>query len=431
MRGPWSPIRWAAAAALSLALGLGGLAQAASAVDARPAGVRVEATDEMGPVLADPQGRTLYTWVGDRKAGESKCNAVRYDHAIGSGDVAYYLPEPDSRATCQQIWPPFLAPAGAVASGAWTIIARADGTRQWALNGKPLYTFAHDDMPGAINGLGGASGRLTSGRYPAWAPLESPGGVVAANTAAGRVLMTDKGQVLYVSSGAVIAKASCGGDCLGAWKPLLAPAVAEPPRGWSITTTAGGARQWAFGGKALYTHAGDVRYGDLSGMDEAGWRPVVLQKPLAPPAELSVQMTADGEVYADGRGMTLYSWGCVDEAEDRALCDVPGASQTYRRALCGVPATCIATWRPVVAAAAARPVGRTWSIVTVDPTGAYQYAAPGQTGGLRVWAYRGRPVYTFAGDQEPGDMNGHNIRSFVLWGFGMVRANAGGGRSGG
>ena len=74
-------------------------------------------------------------------------------------------------------------------------------------------------------------------------------------------------------------------------------------------------------------------------------------------------------------------------------------------------------------------MGRTWSIVTIDPTGAWQYAAPGQADGLRVWAYRGRPIYTFSGDKAPGDMNGHNVRAIGLWGYGMIRAD-GGGRNG-
>ena len=28
---------------------------------------------------------------------------------------------------------------------------------------------------------------------------------------------------------------------------------------------------------------------------------------------------------------------------------------------------------------------------------------------MRVWAYRKRPVYTYAGDKEPGDMEGNGM----------------------
>jgi hypothetical protein len=40
--------------------------------------------------------------------------------------------------------------------------------------------------------------------------------------------------------------------------------------------------------------------------------------------------------------------------------------------------------------------------MTIDPnTG--RHAAAGEEGTLHVWAYRQRPVYTYDGDQEPGD----------------------------
>ncbi len=41
----------------------------------------------------------------------------------------------------------------------------------------------------------------------------------------------------------------------------------------------------------------------------------------------------------------------------------------------------------------------------IDPkTG--RRAAAGQSGAVSVWAYRERPVYTYAGDRQPGDING-------------------------
>ena len=119
--------------------------------------------------------------------------------------------------------------------------------------------------------------------------------------------------------------------------------------------------------------------------------------------------------------MTIYMFSCTEESPDASVCDVPGATQVYRHSICGQPAECIATWRPVVASKDAKPVGHTWSIITVDPTGKEQFMAPGQTGGLRVWAYRGRPVYTYAKDSEPGDMNGHSVAALGSWGYYMLR----------
>ncbi len=46
--------------------------------------------------------------------------------------------------------------------------------------------------------------------------------------------------------------------------------------------------------------------------------------------------------------------------------------------------------------------GQLRDLATIDPlTG--RFANPKQQGALRVWAYRDRPVYTFAGDRRPGD----------------------------
>lgn len=67
-----------------------------------------------------PSGVRLYTYDRDRP-GRSMCNA-----------------------NCVGPWPPVYAPASATPVGEWTIVHREDGTRQWALNGKPVYMRFHD-----------------------------------------------------------------------------------------------------------------------------------------------------------------------------------------------------------------------------------------------------------------------------------------------
>ena len=49
---------------------------------------------------------------------------------------------------------------------------------------------------------------------------------------------------------------------------------------------------------------------------------------------------------------------------------------------------------------------RVWSIVDIDPN-TDRAAQPGQAGALHVWAYRGRPIWTYAGDHQPGDYEGN------------------------
>lgn len=57
---------------------------------------------------------------------------------------------------CLAAWPAVTAPAGAKPVGKWSIVARADGTAQWAYDGKPLYTFVRDAGSTATgDGIGG------------------------------------------------------------------------------------------------------------------------------------------------------------------------------------------------------------------------------------------------------------------------------------
>ena len=95
-----------------------------------PAGVKVQKT-AAGQVLADSKGMTLYTFDKDTAPGKSACNGP-----------------------CAQNWPPLAAKADAKPMGAWTVITRDDGAKQWAFKGKPVYTFAKDSKPGDSTGEG-------------------------------------------------------------------------------------------------------------------------------------------------------------------------------------------------------------------------------------------------------------------------------------
>ena len=67
-----------------------------------------------------PGGQRLYVFDGDRP-GQSMCNAG-----------------------CAAAWPPVPAPADTANVGPWTVIVRKDGSRQWAIKGRPVYTRFHD-----------------------------------------------------------------------------------------------------------------------------------------------------------------------------------------------------------------------------------------------------------------------------------------------
>jgi predicted lipoprotein with Yx(FWY)xxD motif len=51
---------------------------------------------------------------------------------------------------CSSAWPPLrVSPSEKSPVGDWTIIAREDGSKQWAYKGKPVYTRFHDIDPDA------------------------------------------------------------------------------------------------------------------------------------------------------------------------------------------------------------------------------------------------------------------------------------------
>jgi predicted lipoprotein with Yx(FWY)xxD motif len=92
------------------------------------------ATTAKGPALTDAKGMSLYTFDKD-SGGKSACNGP-----------------------CAANWPALKAEASDKASAGYTIIARDDGSKQWAYKGKPLYTFAKDQKAGDTTGDGFLNG---------------------------------------------------------------------------------------------------------------------------------------------------------------------------------------------------------------------------------------------------------------------------------
>jgi predicted lipoprotein with Yx(FWY)xxD motif len=107
-----------------------------SAPATRPAaGVTVKVgTTELGRILTDGNGRTLYLFEKDKGAA-SQCSGA-----------------------CSGIWPPLTAATGAAGRGVVSSdlgsIKRADGTKEATYAGHPLYTYAGDSKPGDTHGQG-------------------------------------------------------------------------------------------------------------------------------------------------------------------------------------------------------------------------------------------------------------------------------------
>ena len=96
--------------------------------DKMPAGVQTRKLDDGRSILTDAKGMTLYIFQKDVE-GKSACTG-----------------------NCVKNWPPLAAAADAKPMGAWTIITRDDGTRQWAYKGQPLYGWGKDTKPGETTG---------------------------------------------------------------------------------------------------------------------------------------------------------------------------------------------------------------------------------------------------------------------------------------
>jgi predicted lipoprotein with Yx(FWY)xxD motif len=194
---------------------------------------------------------------------------------------------------------------------------------------------------------------------------------------------------------------------------MLAPDSARPHGAWTIFERTPGVRQWAFRHRPLYRYALDTYSYSVQGSDEPGWHNVYTQLAPPPPAGFTVQDTTSGQVVADAHGRTIYIYSCGDDSVDQLGCDHPSETQAYRLAMCGAgdPARCRETFPYVIATSGAKTAGRSWSIMDIDPNTGH-LARPGQPGALHVWAYRDRPVYTYAGDRAPGDINADGLGEF-------------------
>ena len=92
-------------------------------------------SDNLGKILVDSKGRTLYLFTND-EGSKSECSGA-----------------------CAVNWPPLLANGKATVAGGAnasmvSTTARADGKKQLTYNGHPLYLFKNDTQSGQTNGEG-------------------------------------------------------------------------------------------------------------------------------------------------------------------------------------------------------------------------------------------------------------------------------------
>ena len=231
--------------------------------------------------------------------------------------------------------------------------------------------------------------------------------VTAKETPLGTTLVGPDGLTLYAFTNDIDAQSTCYGTCAEAWPPVVVDPewTVGPGLDSGVFSTAireDGTEQLVAGKFPLYTFAGDTVPGDVNGQGSGDvWYavgtdaklieeapgdaaaptttvPAAPAAPVAPEPDLGLAQTPLGAIVVDGEGRTLYAF--TKDANGSPTC-VEG---------------CATAWPPIVLEGLPVAAGVDAQLVTTveRPDGGSQ---------LKVGKW---PVYHFAGDEQPGDVNG-------------------------
>ncbi|MEV4612482.1 SCO0930 family lipoprotein [Kitasatospora sp. NPDC049258] len=258
----------------------------AGAGGARPGGqLAVRVDDQLGSILTDGQGFTLYRFDKDTsKPPASNCSG-----------------------TCATTWPPVLKDASTTSSNGIDPsklgeITRADGTKQLTVGGWPAYRYAQDTAPGDTKGqgVGGtwnalapdgskakAGGADTSATPAPTTPAPAPTATampqptqqpsakvqlsVMVHPQLGPIMVDASGRTLYHygKDTAWPMRSNCEGQCLKTWMPAP-PVDADKIKGVDPKLIGkmqrpDGTWQLSINCTPAYLYSGDQGYGDALG----------------------------------------------------------------------------------------------------------------------------------------------------------------------
>ncbi|WP_405866349.1 SCO0930 family lipoprotein [Streptomyces sp. NBC_00005] len=232
-----------------------------SAAQASAAGkLAVTQNAELGKVLTDGAGLTLYRFDADTaEPPKSSCD----------GD-------------CAKTWPP--VPADDATAGAGIDkallgeVTRSDGSKQLTIGGWPAYRYAKDAKAGDIAGQG------VGGKWYALAPdgkkatlASLPGLSVRKDAKLGDIVVDKKGMTVYRFLKDVAWPdpiSNCTGSCLEKW-PAVAPVEPNDTKGIEKKGLMGftrpdGVKQMTVDCWPAYTFSGDTEPGDTNGQGVGG-----------------------------------------------------------------------------------------------------------------------------------------------------------------
>jgi predicted lipoprotein with Yx(FWY)xxD motif len=302
----------------------------------------------LGEVFTDNAGMTLYTFNKD-KPSISNCNDG-----------------------CATKWPPLLAKDDAQAEGRFSIITRADNSKQWALDKSPLYRWINDSAPGDTTGEEVKSLWYVAQVPPIskWNADVNTGGTINKVT----VLTDTNHKTLYAFTNDKNKPngSSCNDGCAIEWPPLLAEKDAKASGNYSLVTRDNGDKQWAYHGIPLYRFVDDNDAGDTIGEnDEKIWF-------VAQPLPISKYSTTNqGIVLSDPSWLSLYVLD--NETTSKLVCKGP----------------CLKAWPPLFADD--KDINRGDYTHFVNSEGKHQ------------WAYKDQPLYHWKTDKKPNDINGQGL----------------------
>ena len=205
------------------------------------------------------------------------------------------------------------------------------------------------------------------------------------------MLVDSEGRSLYLLTEDERNASSCTGDCADAWVPLLTevdPIAGEGVDASRLGTISrdDGALQVTYNGRALYHFAGDsAMVGDANGQDAGGVWFVVSPDGSAIQTAAVVNVVEHndlGAMLTDAAGRSLY------------------LSARDRREVSNCTGVCARVWPPLLTAD--DPVAGDG--VSVETLGTIT-----RRDGSRQVTYDGRPLYQFARDDKPVDVNGHGM----------------------
>jgi predicted lipoprotein with Yx(FWY)xxD motif len=352
--------------------------------------------------LGDADGKPLYTFDKDGAGGKSTC-----------------------AAECAKEFPPYLVPKNAVVSGAWSITRRADGARQWAYQGRPLYRYSGvdpvpespstngnavaDSQPQALldvmnldsKGNSPKKGWRRAALVTADATMPPEFDLRSVSTANGYAyIVPATGHILYVLKTAPQRPSD--------WTPAYAPEIAKGKGAFSIIVRADGKRQWTYRNVPLYTYNDDAAPDDINGLSAQEDAQVAFAYRNFMPASLMIKVLPfRGPIMVTPEGKTVYvqvrNKNQFGGRENRG-----GFQFSYLESkdigAKGCVDECLKKWTPVAAPADAQPSGLLQIYTRAD--------------GTRQWAYKGAALYTYADDKVAGDNYGNN-RHEIVYGNGL------------